>query len=756
MPPNVSPRSRRKARRNDGRLNGEPMQTPRAAQSRSSDGRLATGRPARIVPTRPAAPRPEPDPPFFRRHGRLALAVLFIAALVWRLAYLARLSDAALIASLLADERIYWDWATYLLSNDYRGSNPYFFGPLYPYVLALVRAVAGSDVARVLIVQAVWGAAGAVLIADAARRLTGWPIGLAAGIVYAFYEMNVFFDGLILMESLLLFLEALLLWLWTRAAEPRRRTWLLVAIGVATGLIALGRAPGALLLLPAWWLVRRREGETWRPTLVRMAVLAGVFTATIAPATLHNWRVSREFIPFTYNFGLNFYIGHHEGAIGLYKWVAGPQGVEAVRGLRPDGGIESDGRDFLAATEGLDLSPRESSDAWARKAWAWMRVHPVDVLRLAGSKVILMWNRHEQYQIESADMYRARAGPLGLPVAGTFLFVGILGLVGMVHARVHPIMGPALRLYVVIFMLGMLPFFVTDRYRIHLVPALVLLGALAVLAWSRRAPGLGRARAFLIPAGLAAGLVFLPIAHLSPGLQELFSATDMGTRWLDQGRPDLALVEYEKAIRLEAAIPNATERITPDVRGAMFFNYAYTLRASGRMEEALGWFRRAAEASPLNPRFSRTLADAYRARGRASEADSLLTHTESLFGSATEVLMSRGYEAARQGNLAEAESLFAASVDESMRHYAAWGALIRVQVQQGALGRAHESADRFAKTGAEPHRVRLYEAFVFAASGDPVRARAALAEVPDVVSRDDPTLRWVRETTEKLIAAGAR
>ena len=655
---------------------------------------------------------------------------------------------------LRADERVYWDWATYLLAHDFQGSNPFFFGPLYPYALAIARSVVGSDLFRVLLVQALWGSAAAVLIADATRRLVGWRVGLGAGLIYALYEMNVFFDGLILMESLVLFLEALLLWLWTRGAtRPGGAVWWVV-IGAVVGLVTLGRATGALFVLPALWIATRREGETWRPAIVRMAMIGVSFIATVSPAAIHNWNVSREFIPFTYNFGMNLYIGNHEEATGRYIWVAGAQGVDAVEGLRPDGGIESDGRMFLKATEGVDLSPRESSELWTKKALTWAKDHPLEVLGLLGSKTILLWNMREQHQIESAEMYRRRAGPLGIPWVGSFLFVGVLGVVGLVHAGAHRVIGPALRMYVAIFVVGMLPFFVTDRYRVHMVPALVMLSAIAVHTWWTRRRRVGAVLRFALPAAIALGLVLMPITHPSGRLYEMLESLDMGTRWLDQGRPDLALVEFEKAVAADAAITGIESLLEADARGALFFNYAYALRASGRRDEALAWFRRAAEVAPDNPKFVRTLGDAYRASGRGPESDSLLARAAELMGAGSELYMSRGYEAAREGRHAEAESLFAAAVGNSMRHYAAWGALIRIQVQQQALGRARRTVDELRRTGAPQYFVNLYDAFVLAASGESARARAMLAELPPAERGEDPILGWVRSTTEKMIAAG--
>jgi 4-amino-4-deoxy-L-arabinose transferase-like glycosyltransferase len=725
------------------------MRKSRSKSNRSvSDVPPVQGRHGRRASRRPGVTLAGPH----ARYGPAALAALFVFALVWRIAYIVRIEDAALMASLRADESVYWDWATYLMSHDFQGSNPFFFGPLYPYALAIVRSVTGSDPFRVLVVQAIWGSAAAVLIADALRRLVGWPIAIAAGVLYTLYEMNVFFDGLILMESLVLFLEALLIWLWTRTAQTNGGFWSCLSIGAVTGLVALGRATGALLLLPVWWIVSHREGESWRPVVKRLAVVFVSFIATIAPAAIHNWNVSKEFIPFTYNFGINLYIGNHEYATGRYIWVAGAQGVDAVQGLRPDGGIESDGRKYLQYTEGLILSPRESSEIWADRSIRWAQSHPLDVLKLAGAKILLLWNMREQHQIESAKMYRNRAGPLGLPWVGSFLFVAVLGMVGLWQAGSHRV-GQALRAYVAVFTLSMLPFFVTDRYRAHLVPALVMLSAIAVYAWLRRPRRPGTLARFGLPAVLAFGLAIVPISSPSGRLHDMLESLDMGTRWLDQGRPDRALVEYEKAVALDATIPDIAELLEPDARGALFFNYAYALRATGRSDAWMKWFERATEVAPENPKFLRTLGDAYLAAGRLREGDSLLAKVELLMGADSELLMSRGYDAARDGNLARAESLFVAAVDQSMRHFGAWGALIRVQVQQQALSRAQTSVNRFKQTGAPPHVVRLYEGFVLAASGHAAQARAALEEVPLVMTQDEPTLGWVRSTTEKMIAA---
>src|SRR5262245_56650829 len=228
----------------------------------------------------PPPRRARPTPP---GRWRLALTALFLLALFWRLAYLGRLAASPLGDSLTADARAYWGWAEFLLRTGPIGKNPFFLAPIYPYVLWPIRASFGNSIGAVLVIQALWGAAAAVLLADATRRLTRTSLGLIAGVIVALFETAVFFDGLLLMESLLFALEALLIWLAVTAdRSPRRVPWV-AAIGIAIGLLAEGRPTSVLLLAAAWAvLVFRREGSR-RALVTETAALLGGCALVVIP-----------------------------------------------------------------------------------------------------------------------------------------------------------------------------------------------------------------------------------------------------------------------------------------------------------------------------------------------------------------------------------------------------------------------------------------------------------------------------------------
>ena len=683
------------------------------------------------------------------------LAGLFLAALAWRLAYLARLSATPLAGTLRGDERGYWDWATVLIRNGFRGTNPFFQGPLYPYFLALARSIVGSRIQAVLVVQAVIGSSAVVLLADAARRVARPAVALTIGILLAFYEMSVLFDGLILMESLLFFLEALLIWLWCRAATRPVGRMSFALFGLVAGLIAEGRATGALLLLPGLWVAMTAQQPSRRLAMARVAAATGAFLVVAATSLIWNWSTSHEFIPFTYNLGYNLYVGNNPEANGSFVFIATGTRTGVTPEGEIDGAIAADGRAYLKKSRGLSLSPAQSSAYWTREAATFVRTHPATAAALTGMKLLMMWNREETPQLEDAELFRREAGPLGLPLVGSFLTLGTLGLIGLVFGRAPPTAAAPLRLYVLLTVLGVLPFFVTDRYRYHLVPALAVLAALAIEALFARSSAARRAKPALA-IGVAAGALLLVGVPLParPGLEEWQITKDLGIRWLEQGRPDLAAGELERAIALEhqLGLDRDPDPSVMEGRALLHFNYAAALHRLGRSDEEMAWLRRAAEEDPLNAHYLRTLADADLSHGNRAAADSILSRMNSLVGGEAEADVSRGWQAAREGRRGEAESFFRRAVARNERLYGAWAALVRIQVERSEFARAESSLANAARLGMPSPLVLAHRALIAAASGDSQGARRTLDAIPQSDIESDRMVAGVVETARRLLS----
>ncbi len=673
--------------------------------------------------------------------------MLFAIAFAWRIAYLARLAGTPLFESLTEDASIYWAWAGVLDQRGLRERNAFFLGPLYPYALHFLRAIVGDSISAVLHTQALWGAAATVLLADAARRISRPVIGIIVGGLVCFHGQAVFFDGLILAESLLFALEALMLWIVVRIDWDRAMRAYLV-LGLLIGLLAVGRATAALLMAGAvLTLVPWRAG---RRTLATGLALLGGFILMVLPVTIRNHAVSGEFIPLTYSLGYNFYVGTNAEATGAFVRITGSHEIQSGSAGSVEGGAVVDGREYLEKVAGVVLAPGASSDYWLNQAFHFAREHPGTAARLFLRKLAMTWNRREYPQIENIDAFRALAGPLGLQ----FTILGALGFAGLWFSWRRGPAGRFLATYVVLTTLGIAMFFVTDRYRHHLVPALALLAALAVdEAWNaiRRRSVSGVSRVALAMAA-AIVVLHLPVPVMSASKNSWSLAADLGGRWMEQGRPDLAITQYQMAVAIESReTPSSRNASVGGERGTMYYEYARALGAVGRSEESLAWYERAARAAPDKATFIRTLADRYERGGRTAAAESLYARLPYLVGGEGAALASRGWQAARAARYAQAESLFARATGIDPRLHDAWGALIRLQIQSRRLDEAARSLKAAERAGLPVPSLRAHEAFMSAVRGDVRGARSALAQVPEAATRTDPTLADIVSITRRLI-----
>jgi len=711
-----------------------------------------------------------------RTHGRrwpFALGALFALALIWRLAYLQRYLASPLADSLRVDERSDWDWATFLLSHHFVGVNAFFQGPLYPYALAAIRALIGSQLGPVLVVQAVIGSLSVVLLADAARRVTRPWIALVIGASLALYQLSVMLDGLILGESLAFFLESALIWMWCRAvtgraivraagpraapaaAPPSHATF--GAMGALTGLLANARGTGALMMIPTLWLALKAGAPSRKQAWDRIAVSLASFGVFILMSLAWNWHACHEFIPLTYNFGFNLYVGNNPDADGSYVAGVGGSRLGGAPSSAPDGGAGGDTREYLRKERGLDLTPAQSSRYWAGEAAGFVLANPLRAIELAGAKLVMLWNAREIPQLERLELFRLEAGPLGLPIAGTFAFFGILGLIGLALVDSSPGAGAILRLDVGAIVIGVLPFFVVDRYRYHLVPALAVAGAMGIDALIRRARAPGSRRAALATMAASAFLVLWRLPREERARVEWGLTFDLGMRWLDHDRPDLASQQFRHAIEIEneSAIGTDSDLAARRNRAQLHFNYASALHALGQNDDALRWIERAARGDPGESRYIRALADAYALAGRTAEADSMRLRLRSLVGGDPETLVSEGWQAAREERRADAESLFRAAVAADQTHYGAWGALVRIQIERGEWAAAESSLARAGAAGMPRPALLAHEALLYANSGDAARARRALDALSPADVASDRLLEGLADAARRRLASPA-
>ncbi|HTM31830.1 MAG TPA: glycosyltransferase family 39 protein, partial [Vicinamibacterales bacterium] len=232
-------------------------------------------------------------------------AVVFGVALAARLAHLWAIRGTPFFDVLMGDARGYDAWATRLASGDWIGTDVFYQAPLYPYFLGGLYAIAGRDLLVVRIVQALVGAASAVLLAQAGERLFSRRVGWIAGLGLALYAPAIFFDVLLQKTVLDVFFMCLTLWISSRLIADSPRPGLWVALGAALGALSLTRENAlALVVVAITWAMSEsgkhegheghedHEGKTVLRVLrvLPVALLAGL-ALVLLPVVARNYAV---------------------------------------------------------------------------------------------------------------------------------------------------------------------------------------------------------------------------------------------------------------------------------------------------------------------------------------------------------------------------------------------------------------------------------------------------------------------------------
>ncbi len=434
-----------------------------------------------------------PEPPATRHIHQLPgfwPAVIAAAGFATHLYYIIEMADHPFFNFPLVDSDTYHRQALDILKHGWVGKEIFWQAPLYPYFLAACYHFITVKFFDIRIVQALIAAASGVLLYCIGRRAAGRGAAIGAAAGAAFCGPLIYYDCEMLAPVLIVFLYLCLARVMDRALEagandaaadegkntggmPVRLLWF--GAGVLTGLAALSHGL-ALFIVPlvCLHLLLRRNGwksKAWR--LVPPAIYLAGATAAIAPVTLRNYAVGGEFVLISHNGPINFYIGNH------------PE-YDRMVGLRPGLEWATLARDF---TDAERQSVSGSSRHFTRKALANFREHPAAVGRVWLKKLFLFFHADElarDYPIYPVRHYSRMMWALMWKWRGPDGWVGIgfpfgviipLAALGWWALRRQGIRLVALELILAGHFAGNMLFFVCSRYRIPIVPFLILYAA---------------------------------------------------------------------------------------------------------------------------------------------------------------------------------------------------------------------------------------------------------------------------------------
>ncbi len=571
-----------------------------------------------------------------QRHFSVPLAFLvFAAVLAVRLYVLLRFSASAFLLPNQGDMHFYNDWALRILHGQWTDHHAFYGLPLYPFLLASLYAVFGYTPFVPGFLQACADSGTAVILFGLARHLLredvapagrlgrGEYVGFLAAAGWCFYTPAQAYSAILMPTSLAIFaFWAVVAQVVKRSSAPRLAMVLLLgvfigftAMGIATTLFLLPLFIGALFLKWNDW----SRAQLARAALSTALLLVGAGLGTM-PCWAHNYFVAKDPVLLSAHSGVNFWIGNNPVANGYPKMPPG---------LHP--GQEAMLQDSIRVAEraaGHPLKRGEVSRYWSDKAKAYIRAHPAAALRVLASKIANFWN---SFQYDDLSMIT------NLRLQGVLLPGLRFGLIAALSLAAIPFVVrrlPTSRWVLAaigLHLASLLTVFVTERYRMAVVPGLLLFAACgAWLLWENAHRG-AWPRVIAQVGALAVASVIVSIPRNDPSLWAL-DPYNSGWQALESRNFPLAKEKLELAyayvptnaeinfalgnLQLEQGNPNAakpyyaaTLQLDPEHEGA-WNNLGLLALGEERWELAAKFFVGALKTSPDDPKTHYLLAQA--------------------------------------------------------------------------------------------------------------------------------------------------
>jgi Flp pilus assembly protein TadD len=535
----------------------------------------------------------------------------------------------------------YDDWAQRILNGQFTDHLAFYGLPGYPYLLAALYKIAGYSPFVPAFLQGLVEAGTATLIYQVSVGIfsaTGLCraqiVGVLAALGWAFFVPAQTYAVVLMPTAWFIFIFWLVVWRivsWKKAPAKWEALILgllvgLAATAIATILFLIPLLAGAILIKPVISTYSQFRAR-------RMSALLLLFLAIAlgtSPCWVHNCLIARDPVFLSAHSGINFWIGNNPLANGYPRFPPGLRAGQAA--------MLQDSIDAAESATGHPLKRGEVSRYWSAQARDYIARSPAAWLRLLALKFRAFWSAFQYDDLSIITILREQ----NVTLPGIYFgLVAALALPAMVIGwKVAPA-GRWVTSAIALQMLALLPVFTTERYRLPVVPGLLIFAAFGVATFFHNVVA-GKFRPMLSYATLlAVSIVFISWPQRNPSLWAL-DAYNSGWQALESN--NVALAEKKLALAY-AYVPDNSETlfalgnlrlaqqksddalafysavlsIDPKHKGAL--NNLGVIALDARdYPNAESWFRRAAQIEPANAKTHFLLAKTFLGKGNREAA----------------------------------------------------------------------------------------------------------------------------------------
>ena len=553
---------------------------------------------------------------------------VFGGVLLIRVVVLARLTASPYLLPTRGDMHFYDDWAQRILNGQLTDHLAFYGLPGYAYLLAALYKVVGYGPFIPALLQALLDAGTAVLIYKVSVGIfsgTGLRraqiAGVLAAVGWAFFVPAQTYAVILMPTTWALFIFWLILWrIISRKNAPKG--WQALILGLLVGLTATAIASilfliplvvSAILLKPATSIHSRLGTRISALVLLLLGAAAGT-----SPCWVHNCLIARDRVFLSAHSGINLWIGNNPAANGYPRFPPGLRAGQAA--------MLQDSIDAAESAAGHSLKRGEVSRFWSAKARDYSKRHPAAWLRLVALKFRAFWSAFQYDDLSIITILREQR------VTFPGIYFGLVATLALPMMLLLWNTAPLSRWItaaIVLHLLALLPVLTTERYRLPIVPGLLVFAAFGLITLFNNLVAGKFNSVISYGALLTVSTLFVSWPQSDPSLWAL-DAYNSGWQALESG--DLALAE-KKLQLARAYVPTnpetnfalgnlrlaegnsaaasafylATLRLDNRHRGALN-NLAVMALDGGKFDAAENWLRHAEDVDPGNAKIHFLLA----------------------------------------------------------------------------------------------------------------------------------------------------
>ncbi len=517
---------------------------------------------------------------------------IFVFSFVLRLIYLSQMSFNPYFTSPTMDALYHDLWAQAIAQGNWIGDQVFFRAPFYPYFLGIIYKLLGHNYFIPRLIQHLIGSLSVILIYFLARKLFNRKVAILSAILSSIYGVLIYFEDELLLDFLLVFFGVLLVLLLYRAEEKSKSSRFFTA-GLVASLFAITR-PNILIFIPfvLVWILLLLKVNLKRKIAFSLFFLIGLF-GLILPITVRNYLVGKDFVLISSQGGINFYVGNNAQADGTSAFLP-PYG---------DDWEYQDAAYEVQGSIGKIPRPSEVSDYYLKKGTNFIIRSPQKFLSLFLKKAYLFWNSFEISNNQDIYFFRRYSSLIRILPVG-FWIIGPLSLVGILLSLKSWRKYFLVLTFVLSYSFSVLLFFVNSRFRLPVLPFLIVLSSFVLIQLFGYLKGSSFKKLFLSMALLVL-FFFLcnsNLYHLDKTnfAQSYFS---LGNLFLKKGNLQDARTEYLLALKENPSLQRAHLNL-----GNIYFHQKNYSRAEKEFLEEL-------KANPRQEKAYNNLSVLYRIQG---------------------------------------------------------------------------------------------------------------------------------------------